>query len=269
VAIQSADPLSTDADLGQSAQFDRRLELFELILGHPAFAQGQELSDHSQCLALSPCLRGKLCDQLAQLPARHLRAGEHLYLVGNPARSLFLLQVGLVKTSVLSPAGQQLTLRVHKPGDILGELCLCGGGRREQAIALEASTVTEIQLASLIGQLKRDPQAALELASLVCERLTDSYEQAESSSWDTVLQRLVRTLVRLAADFGETSPAGTQIPRSITQDELAQIVAARREVVSGLLSRLRTSGHISYTPRGSITIDRDALQAFLDARSRR
>lgn len=268
MAIPSADPLSFDADIGPGAQFDRRLELFELILGRPAAAPGQELSDHSQCLALSPCLRGKLCDQLAQLPARHVRAGDHLYLMGNPARSLFLLQTGLVKTSLLSPAGQQLTLKIYKPGDILGELCLCGGGRREQAIALEASTVTEIQLAALLGQLQRDPEAALELASMVCGRLTDAYEQAESSSWDTVLERLVRALVRLGADLGTASPDGTQIPRAITQDELAQIVAARREVVSSLLSRLRTSGHIRYTPRGSITIDRDALQAFLDARAR-
>jgi CRP-like cAMP-binding protein len=267
VSTQSAELLSSEAGTESGTQFDRRLELYELILGHPAVAAGPELTDHSQCLALSPCLRGKLCDQLAQLPPRHLRAGERLYLAGNPARSLFLLQSGLVKTSALSPEGQELTLRIFKPGDILGELCLCGGGRREEAVALEPSTVSEIQLASMLGQLKRDPEAALELASMVCERLTDAYEQVESSAWDTVLQRLVRALVRLAGDLGDTSSTGTQIPRYITQDELAKIVAARREVVSGLLNRLRESGYISYSPRGSITIDRDALQAFLNGRA--
>jgi CRP-like cAMP-binding protein len=268
VSIQSADRSTFEAEEASGTGLDLRLELCDLILGDAGGPSPSMLTEHSQCVALSSCLRGKLCEQLAQLPPRRLGAGDHLYLMGNPARSLFLLLSGLVKTSVLSPEGHQLTLRLYKPGDILGELCLCGGGRRDEAIALEPSTVTEIPLASLLGRLKRDPEAALELASTVCERLADAYERVESFSWDTVLQRVVRALLRLADDLGESSPSGTHIGRYLRQEELAQIVGARREVVSGLLNRLRTSGYISYTPRGSITVDRHALQAYLDARAR-
>jgi CRP/FNR family cyclic AMP-dependent transcriptional regulator len=242
-----------------------QFELLDLILEDAA--ESAELTDHSQCLVLSSCLRGKLCAQLADLPARPLRAGERLYLMGNPARSLFLLRSGLIKTSVLSPDGQELTLRIHGSGEILGELCLCGGGRREEAVALEASTVTELPLATLVGRLKNDPEAALELASTMCERLADAYERVESLSWETVLERLIRALLKLTADFGQTSAAGTQIGHYIKQDELAKIVGARREVVSGLLNRLRNSGHISYSPRGFIGVNRAALQAYVDARA--
>jgi CRP/FNR family transcriptional regulator len=267
VTIESLDQGTTEA-AAERPRLDLRLELLELLLGNAAASPAPELTDHSQCTVLSSSLRGKLCDQLASLPARQLQAGDHLYLMGNPARSVFLLKSGLVKISAISPEGQELTLRLHKPGDILGELCLCGGGRRDEAIALEPSTVTEIPLAAMLGQLSRNPDAALELASIVCERLADAYEQIESFSWDTVLHRLVRTLVRLAADFGETSPTGTHIGRYIRQEELAKLVGARREVVSGLLNQLRASGHISYSARGAITIQRVALQAFLDARAR-
>jgi CRP/FNR family cyclic AMP-dependent transcriptional regulator len=244
-----------------------RLELLDLIL-EDAAESSAELSDHSQCVVLSSSLRGKLCAQLAQLPSRHLRAGERIYLMGNPASSLFLLQSGLVKTSVISPEGQELTLRIYGSGDILGELCLCGGGRRDEAIALEASTVTELPLAVLLGRLKQEPEAALELASIMCERLGDAYERVESLSWETVLERLVRALLKLAADFGEEPSAeDTHIGHYIKQDELAKIVGARREVVSGLLNRLRNSGHISYSPRGFIAVNRAALQAYVDARA--
>jgi CRP/FNR family transcriptional regulator, cyclic AMP receptor protein len=263
VFSKSADPRALEAAGGSDGDLELRLEVFELVLGAGAGSVVPELTDHSQCSPLSACLRGKLCERLAQPPPRHLRAGDHLHLLGNPARSVFLLHSGLVKTSALSPQGKQLTLRIHKPGDIIGELCLCGGGRRDEAVALEPSSVSEIPLASLLGQLRRDPDAALELASTVCERLADAYERVESFSWETVLQRLVRSLLRLADDFGQTTPAGTEIVRYIRQEELAQIIGARREVVSGLLNRLRISGHIDYSPRGSITIDRVALQAFL------
>src|SRR5215208_2992117 len=243
-----------------------RFQLLELIL-EDTVRRPAELTDHAECVALSYCLRGKLCDQLASLPARQIRVGERLYWMGHPARSLFLLQSGLMKTSVLSPEGEELTLRIYKPGDILGELCLCGGGRRDEAIALEESTVTELPLTTLLGKLRQEPEAALELASTMCERLADAYERVESLSWETVLDRLIRTLLKLAADFGETSALGTHIGHYIKQDELAKIVGARREVVSGLLSRLRDSGHIRYTPRGFITVNRTALQAYVDARA--
>jgi len=268
MSVQSAYRETFSTETESDIRFNLRLELFDLVLGAPARRPARELTEHAQCVALSASLRGKLCQQLARLPPRHFRAGDHLYLMGNPARSVFLVQSGLIKTNAISPEGQELTLRLYKPGDILGELCLCGGGRREEAVALEQSTVTEIPLASLLGQLKRDPEIALELASVVCDRLADAYEQIESLSWDSVLHRLVRTLLRLADDLGEMSEGGTRLAHYIRQEELAQLVGARREVVSGLLNRLRTSGHISYSSRGAITVQREALQAFLDARAR-
>jgi CRP/FNR family transcriptional regulator len=197
-----------------------------------------------------------------------VQPGQHLYRTGHPAQSIFLVQTGLIKTSTISPSGEELTLRLHKPGDLLGELCLCGGGRREEAVALEESAVTEISVASLMARLREDPETALELASAVCERLGEAYEQIESLSWDTVLYRLVRTLLRLANELGEPSDSGVRLGHYIRQEELARLVGARREVVSGLLNRLRASGHISYSPRGAITVRRNGLQRFLEARTR-
>jgi CRP/FNR family cyclic AMP-dependent transcriptional regulator len=244
-----------------------RLQMFTLLLGPVGGRVDSDCSDHAACEALAPSFRGKLCDQVARLPARHLAGGEHLYLMGNPARSLFLVQTGLIKTSSISPAGEERTLRLYKPGELLGELCLCGGGRREEATALEPSSVSEIPFASLLGRLRKDPDAAVELALVVCNRLAEAYEQIESLSWDTVLDRLARTLLRLADELGEPSESGIRLAHYIRQEELARLVGARREVVSGLLNRLRASGHISYSPRGAITIRSAALQQFLEGRN--
>jgi CRP/FNR family transcriptional regulator len=250
------------------SSLERRLALFTCILRRTESEDSWQLSDHGQCEALSGSVRGRLCQRLAQLPSRPLRPGQHLYRMGHPAQSLFLLQRGLIKTSTISPQGEELTLRLCKPGDLLGELCLCGGSRREEAVALEESTVTEITVTALQARLRDDPEAAFELASAVSDRLADAYEQIESLSWDTVLYRLIRTLLRLANELGEPSDSGVSLAHYIRQEELARLVGARREVVSGLLSRLRASGHISYSPRGAITVRPASLQRFLEARSR-
>jgi CRP/FNR family transcriptional regulator, cyclic AMP receptor protein len=256
------------ADSEPDPALERRLQLFSFIVSPPQGEALPFLTEHRQCEALSGSVRGRLCQQLAQLPSRRIPAGQHLYRTGHPADSLFLVQGGLIKASTISPAGEELTLRLYKPGDLLGELCLCGGERREEAVALEPSSVTEISVAALLGRLRNDSDAALELASAVCDRLADAHAQIESLTWDTVLYRLVRTLLRLANELGEPSDSGVRLSHYIRQEELARLVGARREVVSGLLNRLRASGHISYSPRGAITLRPQGLQHFLEARTR-
>ncbi len=221
------------------------------------------LANHAQCVVLSDLCRGGLCEQLARRPRRHVRAGSFVYLQGDDARSVYLLRSGLVKTSVLSPSGAEVTLRVHRSGDIFGELCLCAGERRDQATALEGSEVVEIPLAAFLAQLQCDPSAALDFTRAVCERLAEADEQLRSISLDPVLGRLGRALLRLAAGRGDTPTGSGEITHAITQEELARMIGARREVVSGLLNRLREHGLIRYAPRGPIHVDRGALQAFL------
>lgn len=218
------------------------------------------LPSHAQCSALSALFRGSLCEQLANGPVRHLGSGEFLYHVGADARSVFLIRRGLVKVSTVSPGGQELTLRLYKAGDVLGELCLCTGERREQAIALEESDVVEIPIDRFLMRLQEDPGVAIEFATTACERLADAHERLRSLAVDPVLGRLVRALLMLASELGEPTPAGTQLTHSFAQDELAHIVGARREVVSTLLNRLRDKGFLSYTRGGFMRIDRARLQ---------
>jgi CRP-like cAMP-binding protein len=223
------------------------------------------LADHARCTALSRLLRGRLCEQLARGPGRTVEAGELLYTMGQPAESVYLVRRGLVKTSLVSPSGQELTLRLYPTGDILGELCLCTGERREQAVALEAGEVVEIPLTLLLRSLRQDPQAALEFASAVCEHLDEVHEGLRSLSFDPVSKRLARALLDLADRLGEAGSRGRRIAHYITQEELAHMIGARREVVSGLLNRLRTDGLISYTRRGLIEVDREALRAYIES----
>jgi CRP/FNR family transcriptional regulator len=223
------------------------------------------LTAHPQCIAMSDLFRGKLCEELGRRPSRRVKAGEFLYHMGEAARSVYLVRRGLIKTSLVSPGGQQLTLRIHKTGDILGELCLCAGERREQAVALEESDVVEIPLDLLLARLRRDPSAALDFAKAASARLLETYQRLESLSAEPAMGRLARALLDLASDLGQPAAHGIQIPHHITQEELGRLISARREVVSSLLNELRKTGLISYTRRGYIVIDRDALQDLLES----
>ena len=223
------------------------------------------LSAHLRCVALSDLVRGKLCEELGRRPERRLKSGELLYHMGEAARSIYLMRSGLIKTSLVSPGGHELTLRLHKTGDILGELCLCIGERREQAVALEESDVVEVPLELLLARLQRDSVAALEFARASSVRLLETYQRLESLAAEPVVGRLTRALLDLAADLGEPAAHGTEIRHHITQEELGRLISARREVVSSLLNELRKAGLISYTRRGYIVVYREALQNLLES----
>jgi CRP/FNR family transcriptional regulator, cyclic AMP receptor protein len=220
---------------------------------------------HDRCRTLSGLLRGQLCEQFARRPALRRGAGRFLYLIGEPARSLFFLKSGLVKTSRMSPAGNETILQLHRAGDVLGELCFCVGTRLEQAVTLESSEVVEIPLADVVAQFRRAPEAALDLVRVLSERLGTMHERVHSLAVEPTIERLARTLLLLADSFGEETSDGTQITHYVRQGELAQMVAARREVVSGLLNRLRERGLIHYSRKSAINVRRRALQAYVDS----
>lgn len=212
---------------------------------------------------MTAAFRGPLRDELERRPTRRVGAGEYLYHVGEAAVAVYWVRDGLIKTSMVAPDGQVVTLRVHQAGDMLGELCLSLGERPDQAMGLAESEVVEIPVHLLIDRLRRDPDAALDFASAACAHLGQAYGRLHSLSVEPAIGRLARTLLELAADLGEGPPKSTRLSYRITQEELARLISARREVVSGLLNQLRSMDCISYGRRGRIVVDCDALRAVL------
>jgi CRP-like cAMP-binding protein len=97
----------------------------------------------------------------------------------------------------------------------------------------------------------------------LCDRLAGAYGRLQSLTFESTLERLARMLLLLADMLGEATPDGVHITHYIRQEELAQLVAARREVVSTLLNQLRDRGLIDYSRKGSISVRRDLLQEYI------
>ncbi len=118
------------------------------------------LADHAQCHALAGFFGGRLCEVLAaNRPGRRFRGGEFLYLTGDPAHSTYYVRSGLVKTGLTSADGDEITLRLHKAGEFVGESCHCTGERREHARAMEDSTIVELPFADFVAHLQHNPRA--------------------------------------------------------------------------------------------------------------
>jgi len=192
--------------------------------------------------------------------SRPISAGQVLYTTEDPGDSVYFLRAGLVKTSVISEKGKELLLSIHRPGVVFGELSFCTGHRREQAVAMEGSEVVEIHFADLISELGRSPQAMVDMLGTMCRRLCQAHDHLLTLSFDRTMERLVRKILELVEEFGDLTPEGTGIAHYIKQEELAQMIAAPREVVSSLLNELRQLGLIAYSRKGRLTVRTEPLR---------
>ena len=230
--------------------------------GHMMYT-AMNMTDHRQCVALSGCFRGKLCDQLMHRPGRSVGKGELVYGLGDSAQSVFFLRRGFVKLTSLTEDGRELILRLHQAGEVFGELCHCTGERREQAVAMEDSEIVELNFDEFVAHLQNNRPAFLLFLANVAQQLSAAYDQIQTLSFSSTMERLVRTLGRLADEFGEPDGEWVRLTHYFRQDDLAQMIGARREVVSTLLNQLRDRGLINYARKDGLLLHRAGLEGFL------
>ncbi len=197
---------------------------------------------------------------------RLFEANQIIYNIGDEARSVYYLRSGLVKLSTISESGKEIILDVYRTGEVFGELCLYLTKRAYMAVAMEPCETVELRPDEFFAMLYEGREPLYDLLQSLLKRLARSYDLIREISFDTVSVRLAKLLLRLADDIGEQSQHGVELSHFISQEELSQIVLARREVVSMALGRLRERGLVNYNRKGRLTIHTTALKAYLEAR---
>jgi hypothetical protein len=86
------------------------------------------------------------------------RRGEVVFTQGDPADSIFFIQVGKVKVTVVSQQGKEAVIAFLEAGDFIGEGCLTGRPRRvSTARALTDSTLTRLDKSTMVRMLRDEP----------------------------------------------------------------------------------------------------------------
>ena len=227
----------------------------------PTTAQ-PELQRASVSSALVTIFRGKFCDTLLRNRAFvSAPKGSVIYDVGDAARTFFFLRRGVVKVGAVTDEGREVIYDLRKDGDVAGELCVCDMPRRDRAVALEATDVTEVPYEEILDNLQQNRDALQEILSAICRALSSAYDQANLMSSGGTLERLVKVLLRLARQFGRPAGDLVEVETYLTQEEISQMMASSRERVSVALNLLRDRGMVQYSRGGHLLLDVNALES--------
>jgi CRP/FNR family transcriptional regulator, cyclic AMP receptor protein len=221
------------------------------------------LSQAAVSTALMSVFRGKFCDAI--LPNRKtttFKKEQVIYDVGDKERTFFFLQDGFVKVGTITSDGHELIYDVRKGGDVVGELCASETSRPDRAVALEQTDAIPVPFQDVMEVVQKQPDLLARLVDVFCRALNEAYTQVNTLAVDDTSHRLAKVLLKLAAKIGQHSGPEVEIPTYLTQEEIAQMVVARRERISTALNFLRRKRMIQYTNHGHLVLNVKALQNY-------
>ncbi len=179
----------------------------------------------------------------------HLKAKQVLFSQGTPAGSLFYIQSGRVKITVVSKRGKEATITVLSEGDFIGEeaLALEPGLRVATATAMSACTILKFRRETIIGLMPEEKAFPHLLLSFLLKRSMRTQADLVDHLFNCSEKRLARILL-LMAEASEQIDHETLLPE-ITQESLAAMVGTTRSRVSFFMNRFRERGFIEYDTR--------------------
>ncbi len=185
-----------------------------------------------------------------------------MYDLGDSERAFFFVRRGVVKTGTITESGREIIYDIRKDGDVVGELCCLEPPRRDRAVAVELTEAVPVPFDEVMDTLAKHPTLLGNFVEIFCSALADAYDQVNGLADDNVLEGLIKVLKTLAAKLGRPSGNLVEIATYLTQEELSQMVVARRERVSTALNSLRRHGIAQYSSRGHLLLDMPALESY-------
>lgn len=208
--------------------------------------------------------------QLAQdFRPRAYRSGDVIFHQGDEGRNLFVIMRGTVRVYHLSPGGEETTINILAPRQLLGEFSLLDAQPRSAtAEAITTCHLLEMSAERCLYHLTHIPGLALALARQVVKKVRWTSMYAESLARMDAAGRFLHFLLLYNEELGQAITPGKcyALNLGLTQDELASLVGARRQWVNKILGEWNLRNLVAFD-NGVLTIlDLPRVQAERDSR---
>ncbi len=184
-----------------------------------------------------------------------------LFSQGDVADSVFYIQKGKVKVTVLSRHGKEAVLAILGADEFIGEGCLNGQPKRlTTATAMTDCEVMRIDKQEIMRVLEDEPAFSAMFISHILARNARVEEDLADQLFNSTEKRLARLLL-LLANFGKEGRP-EPIVAKINQETLAEMIGTTRSRVSHFMNKFRHLGFIEYN--GHLEVHSSLLSVVLN-----
>jgi len=191
----------------------------------------------------------------------HLDPKTVLFAQGSPANSIFYLQKGRAKLTVVSKAGKEATITLLSVGDFVGEesIAAVAGLHLSTATALTHCSALKIDRKEMLRVIHEEHAFSDLFLVFLLARSMRTQADLVDQLFNSSEKRLARILL-LMAEFGKPGEPEMLIP-PITQETLAEMIGTTRSRVSFFMNRFRKLGFVEYN--GRIRVHKSLLNVVL------
>jgi CRP/FNR family transcriptional regulator len=192
----------------------------------------------------------------AQSVLRTAEAGETLFLEGEPAAGLWMIESGRAKIYKLNPDGVELVLRIFGDGNTFNDIpAVDGGPNAVHAAALSRLTAWVLPVAPMQTLIQSDHRVALAVMRALAGRVRGLVRTVEDLSMYSVTVRLARFLIQQLADPSLSGPG-------VTRTTIAAHLATTPQTISVALRDLETTGAIEFDRHRIVILDEPLLRSI-------
>jgi CRP-like cAMP-binding protein len=216
----------------------------------------QILRKHALFGRLEPELLSRLCTYAT---TRKVKRGTVVISRGDPGTCLFMVAAGTIKISVQSlTSGKDAVFNLIEAGGIFGEIALLDGQpRTADAVAITNCELLVIERRDFVSVVHSDPDIALRIIEVRCERLRRTTDQVEDLMFLDLERRLAKTILRLSEPL-KVAAVGRRV--TITQREIGQIIGMSRESTNKQLRAWQDRKWLKIERGGITVLKPDALE---------
>lgn len=189
---------------------------------------------------------------------RHFDAGQVIYVEGEPATFVYILERGWVKATRMTHEGREQGLLFLRPVEIFGDIAIFTETTYPgTTTALESVDVWAIPSLKLLELVQQYPDLALMIIRKLSQRILYYIGLVEDLSLRSVEARLAHTLLYHA----ELKNGQLVVPRRFwtTFDEMAVRLGTVRDVLSRVIKSLEADGIIKVEKKAILLLDPKGL----------
>jgi CRP/FNR family cyclic AMP-dependent transcriptional regulator len=191
-------------------------------------------------------------------------AKDVIFAQGDEANSVFYVQKGKVRLTVVSQAGKEATIAIVGERNFFGEGSLAGQVlRMGSAAAMTDCDLLRVEKKAMMDALHREHAFSDMFVAYLLARNIRFEEDLVDQLFNSSEKRLARVLLLLAR-FGKEGIPETVVPK-ISQETLAAMVGTTRSRVSFFMNRFRKMGFIDYAGgvEGALQVHSSLLNVVL------
>jgi len=197
--------------------------------------------------------------------SRPLRAGEHIFRVGDPLRIIYIVLSGSIKNSIASAAGGEQVVGFRMAGDWLGLDGSETACHTTNAEVLDTTVVCQIPYAQLDELCSRFPSFRSRLVKQFTTEIQREHEHLLVMAQADAEARLAMFLLSLSTRLKARGLSPLVFVLSMRRCDLANYLGIAPETVSRLFTRLQADGTL-HVDRREVTIENfNSLQAIVAA----